>query len=393
MRKMTSCLLMVSLLFLAAATHGAAQADPVYKGKERKEALTEQELADQERAREAKVVQAKLKQKDALRRVTATQEKLRTEFPKEKASWDAEVEPLLENTAGRSIAVDETALGRFSDEYKGPRVTQETVTATLEELDTLAGPLKNAVEDPNSAYEPDAAFLADIEKRERFANEALAGYRAPREAIGVLAKRAQAEHPDGGPRTLKEAMAERGATVRAAQMDAEKTTKNTLAETQLKELLDAREKRRALEARASDPANLARFQTFLASSKSRFSGGRYGKGEHPAALDDMQKAGALRSADAMVAAATDRRNYKRPHWSERATSDLEKVRAAYADLVLFAPIWVEQCRLLKSPQEGNEPEPRRLARCQEFYGQKRREREAKEAEEEARLRKEIEALR
>jgi hypothetical protein len=36
---------------------------------------------------------------------------------------------------------------------------------------------------------------------------------------------------------------------------------------------------------------------------------------------------------------------------------------------------------------------KRQARCEEFYGNKRRERDAKEAETEARLRKEMEALR
>lgn len=317
-------------------------------------------------------------------------ERLSTDYPAARANWEATVVVLLGNDAGRIIAGSPSQTARFAEEYGKRRATPDEVSATLESVTLVAVPIQSAFDDSKSAVVPDGAILAEIERSEKFAADAIEGYRASAAAIAVVLERARAEGSTPSTMTLSEAVSKRTNAIREKQEGAAAGARRAAIEHRLQEIATQRTDRESLERQANDPKIVSAFAPFLEPNRYRVHAGSYGYGKHPAAYTDLQAAGVLSSVDRMVAAAT--KGYGRASWNRRATDDREKMQRAFDVLVKLAPVFVEQCKLLYAPDEGDRPESERLASCQRYSERKRRERDEKEAAEELKLRQELASL-
>lgn len=377
MRVPRPCRAIISVLALPLAfvAQSAAQDEPVYKGEERSRALSEQELSDKEREREAKVAAAKIRQRETLRRFDAVQKALADDYPSERKKWQAEVEPLLTNDTGRRIAQDKQALKTFEAAYSTPKATPEQVAGALEDLARLRAPVEKALRDDTSAYEPDAATLQGLAKKETFAREAVGNYSTSREAIQALIQRVSESPLNPTSPTLdaalaaeraRETMERFAAEQRAKDADAaseraleekrreEKRKQAEADETQrLEQERQAAERRREVLRLANDPEFQRAFSPFLAKSVTRVGiAGRYQRtGAYPGAYLDIAKAGGFASAEYLrrLAHTPDGARGRRP----RGNPDLMLDYFPYFEEV--AQVWVAQCKLLYSAEDAGKP--------------------------------------
>lgn len=312
-----------------------------------------------------------------------------------------------ENEDGRRIAVDPEKVKLFraamtTAEKNGP--TPEEVERIRTQTKTNLSATDAALLDPASRYLPPTE-LRDSLARDRSLLEAkLTAMRDSENAVAALVRNAANTPP--GAQTLQAALDVleqdeslnriKGADAQR-QKDAAELNQGRRAEIEarLAEIEQARAERAANEKLANDEGIIDRFKPFLAPSKHRLNGRSYTPGAkhaHPAAYEDLEAVGALSSVEGMIRAANSSLN-KRPHWSEEIlAADLEKVRQDFALLKKLAPVWVEQCRLLKTVEAGKLSPVMFAARCREVYAQRREDREKKEREEETRLRGELAAL-
>ena len=318
---------------------------------------------------------AKAQQKALVDRGAAVRKKLDVEFPAERAAWDKDVEPLLEDDRGKSIAASEAHSQAFFREYQSPRLTPEEAASLSSQLSFLLPPLEEALADPASTLVPDATFTTKLDAIERQATDGVAAYRSRREAILRLVRLAQSENPAASGATLRAANEQRAdarealrvadeharaeAATTAERDHAARATEEKLASERAEEEerrraeTAATERQRDIRRKASDREFLAAFRPFLARSNYRVGGKQYPIGEHPGAVSDIAEhhgfsdPKSLKNLLRYPAGGTGRRSGLRDGWE----AGVER----FEDFEAVAEEWVKQCKLLATPADAGKP--------------------------------------
>lgn len=326
-------------------------------------------------ATRAALSRTKAEQESLLNRARQTTAKLEKEIPAEQRQWQDEIVPLLRNDRGRALAASTTHTQAFFREFNAPKAAPETIASLRRQMDFLRPSLEQAAADPSSTYLPDKEFLSKLDDITRQADDALRSYRVGREAIERLLRVARAENPSpNGPllegavqagrdnEESQRAVAEqarleqqRGDDALIAARAEEEARKQKQADDEARERREAAaaERRRQMLEKASDPDFQHAFSPFLASGSTRIGGGKYLMGEHPGAFMDIQRNGGFQSRERLKFlmlhpdGAWGRRDGLKQGW--------EAAIQRFDDFQGVARIWVDQCKLLNSPEDAGKP--------------------------------------
>ena len=113
------------------------------------------------------------------------------------------------------------------------------------------------------------------------------------------------------------------------------------------------ERRREIIAKANDREFQDAFSPFLAHAPTRVGGGKYLIGEHPAAFTDIQRRGGFQSPESLKFltihpdGGMGRRLGKKSGW--------ETAVRRFPHFEEVARVWVDQCKLLYSPEDAGKP--------------------------------------
>jgi hypothetical protein len=341
------------------------------------------------------LLRARAAREDAIVRADKLIASLDNDFQHERRRFETDIEPLLANDAGKAIAGNCEELPGFIDAFESVRITPEEVAATRERVSALRALVRKENDNSESKYEPDTKTLGDLSAYETAAERALDSYRIPRERIEAILRRSK-----GAPATATRSIPLREA-VTAYRDDIEWKASCGATETKRAKLnrdladLDAERRRREeLRLKAHDPEVQRKLTPILAPNRRRLRGGSYRRGEHPMALNDLRKAGALDNPDqfARVLGRGSRSMGGRYVYGARTLADLDKMKEVHGLLVSLADTLVEECLILLDAGEGAEEEPIRIERCRAFYARKKTERSEKESELEEQLREQLAAL-
>lgn len=304
-----------------------------------------------------------------------TRTKLEKDFPAEHKKWEAEVVPLLENDRGRAIAANETYTAAFFKDFDAPKASPADIASLTRQLAELVLPLETA--DPDSPAPPSKELQDDLAGIAEQADAAVSAYRTRREAIERLLAAAERNNPNPSGPTIAEATEarrrqqeeaqlraaeaklqaerEQAATQAARDAEAERIRKEKEAEAE-RARLDAESARQLELLRlANDPAFQQAFSPFLTKAETRVGrNGPYpGRGQYPAAFDDIESAGGFSSSRSLgkLIEYPDGGRGKRKGLRGGSQPAVER----FDDFRAVAELWVKQCKLLKTADDAGKP--------------------------------------
>ncbi len=120
--------------------------------------------------------------------------------------WAAEIEPLLNNTAGRSLATDAVSAQTFRAIYEQDRPGVARLDQIRVDMQKGVDPIRLASQDEESDLRPDQALVDRLMDFKHEASEALRAWREGRSELLALVARTGNRTGAGGP-TLAEAIA------------------------------------------------------------------------------------------------------------------------------------------------------------------------------------------
>lgn len=230
---------------------------------------------DEERARVRATLLALSAKADEAARAVA-------DLAAELGRWQAEVEPLLENDAGRRIGANPNATATFTALYRAPRPVKADADAYQSQIDALIQPVKTALQQQNFDYAPSDTLGKNLDTIKSQAAEQARKIRDARKQTQALLVDAQTSPASDV--ALHQAIAdfdtrqarERNETVRQAEEAARKEADAKLAELRAQAVKDeaASEERKlkaeALRKKAADPTVQETYRVFLAKGRYLF---------------------------------------------------------------------------------------------------------------------------
>ena len=287
--------------------------------------------------------------------------------------WEDEIIPLLTSEDGKFLTAKPDYVKAFSGYYNTPHPTQREIDRVRESLNTLAKPLKAALDDAASTYVPAEAFLSQLEDYKNKAILLETGYEEPTRMLKALLARAKAEGKKGTDmleaavdQLAAETALEKGQELDAQLKAKQKETAKRLADVQQETLEDkaklaedaakqdtqiAKEQadKDALIKLAKSPDIQKRLAPFITPGMTQIARlGGFGRAPDEArplsfsAIDRMKALSPDDHGRSMLVSLATNRNNDRPKWHKPVTSeDWKWVKENQEYLRKLGPILIE----------------------------------------------------